>query len=178
MSKKPIFNQYATTHQTAGLTIHRLIATGLGVGYIRKGGGTVAAVLCCAVWYLVSPGLDGPGTVQTGDYAVAGPLLITAFITTIGIWSATVVEPQWGKDSYRVVIDEVAGMCLSLLFIPIHLKTLLAGLVLFRVFDILKPFGIRRLEKLSGGWGVMLDDLLAGLYANLLLQSALAFDLI
>ena len=82
------------------------------------------------------------------------------------------------KTATGVVIDEVAGMCLSLLFIPIHLKTLLAGLVLFRLFDILKPFGIRRLEKLRGGWGVMLDDLLAGLYANLVVQGALAFKLL
>ena len=178
MGKKSVFTRYVTTRQTAGLTIHRLIATTLGIGYIRKGGGTVASVLCCAVWYLLQPGPASPEVAGSADYALVGPLLITGFITTIGIWSATVVEPQWGKDSYRVVIDEVAGMCLSLLFIPIHLKTLLAGLVLFRLFDILKPFGIRRLEKLSGGWGVMLDDLLAGLYANLVLQGALAFKLL
>ena len=178
MGKKSAFAQYVATRPAAGLTIHRLIATSFGIGYIRKGGGTVASAVCCGIWYLAQPGLAQPGLAQPGDYALVGPLLITAFITTIGIWSATVVEPQWGKDSYRVVIDEVAGMCLSLLFIPIHLKTLLAGLVLFRLFDILKPFGIRRLEKLSGGWGVMLDDLLAGLYANLVLQGALAFKLL
>ncbi len=156
-----------------GLTLHKAIATGLGIGYIRKGGGTVASILCCGVWYLIYP-----VPYQAGGYSFFTPLLITGFITTIGIWSATVVEPQWGKDSYRVVIDEIAGMCLSLLFIPIHLKSLLAGLFLFRLFDILKPLGIRRLEKLGGGWGVMLDDLLAGLYTNLLLQSALALNIL
>ncbi len=135
----------------------------------------MASVLCCGAWYLARPIQAGPELGQSGSYALVGPLLITGFITTIGIWSATVVEPQWGKDSYRVVIDEIAGMCLSLLFVPIHAKSLLAGLVLFRLFDILKPLGIRRLEKLNGGWGVMLDDLLAGLYTNLVLQGALAF---
>ncbi|MVM39028.1 phosphatidylglycerophosphatase A [Spirosoma sp. HMF3257] len=149
--------------------MHKLIATGLGIGYIRKGGGTVASVVCCGIWYLVRPGM-----VQPGGYPLFAPLLITVLITTIGIWSANVVEEEWGKDSYRVVIDEVAGMCLSLLFIPINEKSLLAGLVLFRLFDIAKPFGIRKLEKLPGGWGVMLDDLLAGLYANLVLQGSLA----
>ena len=148
--------------------MHKLIATALGIGYIRKGGGTVASVVCCVVWYLVRPGMAQPG-----GYSIVVPLLITVLITTIGIWSATVVEQQWGKDSYRVVIDEIAGMCLSLLFIPINEKSLFAGLFLFRLFDITKPFGIRKLEKLGGGWGVMLDDLLAGLYANLLLQGAL-----
>ncbi|MFD2935756.1 phosphatidylglycerophosphatase A family protein [Spirosoma flavum] len=149
--------------------MHKLIATGLGIGYIPKGGGTVASVVCCGIWYLVQP-----DAVQPGGYLFFAPLLITVIITTVGIWSATVVEQQWGKDSYRVVIDEVAGMCLSLLFIPINEKSLLAGLILFRLFDIFKPFGIRKLEKLSGGWGVMMDDLLAGLYTNLLLQGALA----
>jgi len=69
-------------------------------------------------------------------------------------------------------------MCLSLLFVPINEKNLLAGLFLFRLFDIAKPFGIRKLEKLSGGWGVMLDDLLAGFYANLLLQGALVLRIL
>jgi phosphatidylglycerophosphatase A len=149
--------------------MHKLIATGLGIGYIRKGGGTVASIVCCGVWYLVRPGM-----VQPSGYSVFVPLLLTVLITTIGIWSASVVEKEWGKDSYRVVIDEIAGMCLSLLFIPINEKSLLAGLVLFRLFDIVKPFGIRKLEKLPGGWGVMLDDLLAGFYANVLIQSSLA----
>jgi phosphatidylglycerophosphatase A len=172
------------TYQTNRIAVHKLIASVFGVGFIRKGGGTVASILCCAVWYLVRPGLAQPGAAQPGlarpglaqpdTYSFYVPLLITILITGVGIWSATVVERQWGKDSYRVVIDEIAGMCLSLLFIPIHAGSLLAGLILFRLFDILKPFGIRRLEKVSGGWGVMLDDLLAGLYANLLLQGAVA----
>jgi phosphatidylglycerophosphatase A len=148
--------------------MHKLIATGLGIGYIRKGGGTVASILCCGLWYVA----------QFGSYPFFAPILITSLIIIVGIWSATVVEHQWGKDSYRVVIDEIAGMCLSLLFIPITLKTLLVGLLLFRLFDIGKPFGIRKLEKLSGGWGVMLDDLLAGVYANVLLQVGLALNLL
>ena len=147
------------------------LQAGFGVGYIRKGGGTVAAVLCCGVWYLA-------GSTQAGDPSFGIPLMITVFITALGIWSATVVERQWGKDSYRVVIDEVAGMCLTLLFIPVNVSTILVGLVLFRLFDIFKPLGIRRLEKLRGGWGVMFDDLLAGLYANLLLQGAVALNLL
>lgn len=163
--------------------MHKLIATGLGIGYIRKGGGTVASIACCAVWYAAQPGAAQPGLarpslVQTSGYSFFVPLVITMILTGVGIWSANVVEQQWGKDSYRVVIDEIAGMCLSLLFVPITGQTLLAGLLLFRLFDIFKPLGIRKLEKLSGGWGVMLDDLLAGLYANLVLQGAIAYRLL
>lgn len=153
--------------------MHKLIATGLGIGYIRKGGGTVASVACCGLWYLAQYEVTRPET-----YPFLIPLLLTALITAVGIWSANVVEAQWGKDSYRVVIDEIAGMCLSLLFVPINAKSLLAGLVLFRLFDIVKPFGIRKLEKLPGGWGVMLDDLLAGLYTNVLLQVFLVIGLL
>jgi phosphatidylglycerophosphatase A len=82
-----------------------------------------------------------------------------------------------GKDSYRVVIDEVAGMWVSLLFVPITTPTLVAGLVLFRFFDITKPLYIRRMEKLPGGVGVMMDDVLAGVYTNILLQIGLHYTL-
>jgi phosphatidylglycerophosphatase A len=68
------------------------------------------------------------------------------------------------------VIDEVAGMCISLLWIPATPLNIFIGLVLFRFFDILKPLFIRKLEALPGGWGVMFDDVLAGIYANIILQ--------
>ena len=147
--------------------MHKLIATGLGIGYIRKGGGTVASVVCCAVWYMAQLNATHPA-----GFSFFFPVVITLALLAVGIWSANEVEQQWGKDNYRVVIDEIAGMCISLLFMPITVKSLLAGLVLFRLFDIVKPFGIRKLEKLPGGWGVMLDDVLAGVYANVLVQAA------
>jgi phosphatidylglycerophosphatase A len=152
--------------------MHKLIATGLGIGYIRKGAGTVASIVCCGVWYTLSTST----LIPQGDLGIV-LLFVTAMITAVGIWSSTVVEEQWGKDSNRVVIDEIAGMCLSLLFVPVSVKNVLIGLFLFRLLDISKPFGIRKLEKLSGGWGVMLDDLLAGFYANMLLQIAIRVGL-
>jgi len=110
-------------------------------------------------------------------FALAFPALLgimnlsTVAILAIGIYSAGKVEEKWGKDSSRVVIDEVAGMCLTLLFIPVRWQYVLTGLILFRFFDIVKPLYIRRMEKLKGGWGVMMDDTLAGLYSNLILQA-------
>jgi phosphatidylglycerophosphatase A len=80
------------------------------------------------------------------------------------------VEKNWGKDNQKVVIDEVAGMCISLLLVPLSVPYVAAGLILFRFFDITKPLYIRKAEHLPGGWGVMLDDVLAGIYTNLLLQ--------
>lgn len=142
--------------------MHRIIATGLSIGYIGRGGGTAAAAACCLGWYLAFSGGVDP--------LVA--VLVTVIITDLGVWAADRVEPLWGEDSPRVVIDEIAGMCISLLFLPVTWATVFAGFVLFRFFDIAKPLYIRRVEGIPGGWGVMADDLLAGLYANVILQVA------
>lgn len=150
------------------IQVHKLISTSLGIGYVGRGGGTVAAVATCLVWYLWQGGGNELGLWQT-----AAAVLVTA----LGVWSSYKVEPCWGKDDKKVVIDEVAGMCVSLLFIPVSGATVLAALVLFRFFDIAKPFGIRSTEKLPGGWGVMLDDVLSGVYANLVLQGLIYLKL-
>jgi phosphatidylglycerophosphatase A len=113
------------------------------------------------IWYLAGAG---------GNESFFIEASVTVVILALGVWSAGKVESQWGKDSAKVVIDEVAGMCLTLLFIPVKWQYMLIGLVLFRFFDIVKPLYIRRMEKLNGGWGVMLDDVLAGIYSNIVLQ--------
>jgi phosphatidylglycerophosphatase A len=143
------------------LGFHRLVSACLGIGYIRKGGGTVAAIVCCIVWYFAWKG---------GNEHFWAPVVVTLAVLVIGIWSAGKVEAGWGEDSYRVVIDEVAGMCITLLFVPVKWPYVVIGLVLFRFFDIVKPLYIRKMELLDGGWGVMMDDVLAGVYANLILQ--------
>ena len=149
--------------------LHKLIATSLGIGYVGKGGGTVAAVFTCICWYFwherFVPGL----WLRLG---------VTLVITVIGIISSDAVEPFWGKDDKKVVIDEVAGMCISLLFLPASIGYIAAGLVLFRFFDIVKPLYISKAEKLPGGLGVMLDDVLAGICANILLQIIFRFNLL
>jgi phosphatidylglycerophosphatase A len=143
------------------MLFHKLLATSLGIGYIGKGAGTAAAIVTALIWFGIS----------TLGFAGFFPALIGTFIIiAFGIWSGNVVEPIWGKDHNRVVIDEVAGMCISLLWVPATPLNIFIGLVLFRFFDILKPLFIRKLEALPGGWGVMFDDVLAGIYANILLQ--------
>ncbi|MFD2146419.1 phosphatidylglycerophosphatase A [Mucilaginibacter antarcticus] len=104
-------------------------------------------------------------------------ILLTLAVTALGVWSGNKVEPLWGKDHSRVVIDELAGMFISLLFVPVTIPYLIAGFVLFRFFDIVKPLYIRRLEALPGGWGVMADDVLAGVYASLILQIIICLGL-
>lgn len=142
------------------MIIEKIITTCFGIGYIKKGGGTYASIVCLLVWYFA----------QAGGVSLPGQVLVTLVLTALGIYAGNVVEKEWGKDSYRVVIDEVAGMCITLLFVPLEWRYLLTGLVLFRVMDIFKPLYIRRMEKFPGGWGVMLDDVLAAIYAHLLLR--------
>lgn len=139
----------------------KLIASIFGIGHL-KGGGTWAALLTAVCWYWLQP--------------VFGiQLLVLILVSALGVVSGNRVEAEWGKDSSRVVIDEVAGMMLSLILIPQRWEAVLAALVLFRFFDIVKPFGVRKMERFSGGWGVMADDWLAGFYANITLQLVLQF---
>lgn len=98
----------------------------------------------------------------------SGPGLAVFFgaVALGGTWAAHRAEPLLGtKDPGAIVIDEVAGMTLSVLGLPLTLPVLAAGFVLFRVFDIVKPFPARASQRLRGGVGVMVDDLIAGLYA-------------
>jgi phosphatidylglycerophosphatase A len=148
--------------------IYRLISTFLGIGYTPKGGGTVAAVVCCIAWYFTWRGGNEHFWIQA---------LIIVIITVVGAWTAGKMEAEWGEDSYRIVIDEVAGMSLTLFAVPVRWPYIVIGLALFRFFDIAKPLYIRRMERIGGGWGVMLDDMLAGLYANLLLQIVVFINL-
>lgn len=141
------------------IKLHRIYASCLGIGYL-KGGGSVTAALVCAAWYFLAAD-SGAGNLL---------ILLTVLVTAAGIWSGNKVEKDWGKDSSRVVIDEAAGMMISLLLIPVTTVHMAAAFVLFRFFDIVKPLYIRKAESIPGGWGVMMDDVLAGVYSNLVLQ--------
>lgn len=142
------------------LKFNKIIASIFGIGFL-KGGGTYAALVTCGgIWLLWQ------------SQAFQNPLyllIITILITLLGVYVSNKVEPDWGEDSSRVVIDEVAGMLIAMLFIPANIYFLLAGFILFRFFDIVKPLYIRKMEALPSGTGVMMDDVLAGVYSNILL---------
>ncbi len=139
------------------INLAKLTATVCGIGYIKKGAGTAAAAVYCIAWLLLPL-----------NHELQVILLI--FVLGVGIWSANKLERIWGHDSNRIVIDEIAGMIIALLFVPVNIKYVLAGFILFRFFDIVKPLGIRKAEQLPGGFGVMADDVLAGIYAQLILR--------
>ena len=99
-----------------------------------------------------------------------GLVIFFVVVTLVGAWAAHVAEAALGeKDPGAIVIDEVAGMTLSVLLLPFTLPVLLVGFVLFRIFDVVKPFPAGRAQALRGGFGVMVDDLIAGLYALIVL---------
>lgn len=149
------------------MKLNKIIASVGGIGYVGKGGGTVAAFAFCIIWLLLPAGYSH-STWQ---------VVITFFIVAIGVWCSNAVDAVWGKDSNKVVIDEVAGMAITLLFVPQQMCFMMAGLIAFRFFDIVKPLGIKHLEKWPKGWGVMADDVLAGLYALIVIQLLLQLKL-
>jgi phosphatidylglycerophosphatase A len=148
-------------------------ATFLGVGRLRPGPGTWASVAATLLWSLWGMPRGhrwgaGAGPLQHGPALLT--LAAAALVTALGIPAATRVEREAGReDPGFVVIDEVAGQWLTLAVCRPDWAHALLGLLLFRLFDITKPWPARRLEALHGGLGIMLDDLAAGAYGMLVL---------
>jgi phosphatidylglycerophosphatase A len=108
---------------------------------------------------------------------VASPLhelVLIAVLLVAGIWSAGVTGREMGQeDPGPIVIDEVVGMLVTLWWVPVNLTGFILAFLIFRVFDIVKPFPAAQCERLPGGWGVMLDDVMAGIYGNLVMRGLL-----
>jgi len=149
-----------------------LTATFFGAGRLKPGPGTWGSLATVIVWALASSRIP----VASRAWAT---IIAAAVVTLIGIPAATRVARASGlKDPQFVVIDEVAGQLVTLVAVPLAWKTFLVGLILFRVFDIWKPFPIRRLERLPEGTGIVVDDLGAGLYALVVMHLLLHFGLL
>jgi len=152
--------------------LHKVIATGFGSGYFPIAPGTAGAVLATAVWL-------GLSCVFTSFHLFIATALLVVLFTFLGVWSSGIMEAEWGKDPSKVVIDEMVGVWIPLLIVNSdnthYIYYALAALLLFRLFDIFKPFGIRKLEAIEGGWGIMLDDILAGLYSLFILYGVECF---
>ena len=137
------------------------IGTGFGAGFWPWGPGTAGAVLATVIWLLLHQWLAASVLM-----AVTAALIVV--FTALGTWATARLEPLWGDDPKRVVVDEMVGVWTPLL-VANGWPTALAALVLFRFFDILKPLGIRALDRRRGAFWVMADDLLAGAYSAVVL---------
>lgn len=145
---------------------HEIISTGLYTGLIPFAPGTAAAFVALVIWYIL--------------YLILSPTLLfwttiglIIVVTIIGVWTSNVMEKYWGPDPRAVVIDEYVGTWIPLLVAPYGDYTwifAIIGFALFRIIDIFKPLGCRKIEEtMPGGWGVMFDDILAGIYALVIL---------
>jgi phosphatidylglycerophosphatase A len=137
-------------------------ATGLGAGYIPLAPGTFGSAVGLIIWALLP---------QTP--AIQAAEIIGLF--AIGVWSGNVAERHFGRgDPSQVVIDEVVGMLITLFLNPVGWGGAAIGFLLFRIADIVKPFPANRLERWPGGLGIMADDAMAAVYANLVLRAVTA----
>jgi phosphatidylglycerophosphatase A len=138
------------------------IATVGGAGYVPVAPGTVGSAVGVAIYFL------------TWHWSKSAQFALVVGISAIGVWASGVAAAHFKKeDPGYVVIDEVAGQLLTLLHSNVGLIGATAGFVLFRTFDIIKPWPARRFEDLPGGVGIMADDLMAGAYGWLVLQGLL-----
>ena len=147
------------------------IATFFGVGLLKPGPGTWGSLAATAIWYF------GLRAVHLSGWAVALASVAGVVVVTLaGIPAATIVERECGReDPGFVVIDEVAGQWLVLAAAPVEWRHALVGFLLFRLFDIVKPWPARQLERLHGGTGIVVDDLAAGGYGLLILLAVRHF---
>jgi len=149
-----------------------LVATFFGIGRMRPAPGSCASAVTVLLWaglaYALAPSFRTPVAV-----------VLAVVVTLIGIPAATQVARGSGvRDPQFVVIDEVAGQLVTLIAVPLAWKSFLAGFILFRVFDIVKPPPVRQLEALPEGTGIVLDDVAAGLYALGVVHLFLHFGLL
>jgi phosphatidylglycerophosphatase A len=139
--------------------IAKLVATFFYVGYFPYAPGTMGTLAAVPLYFLVS------------GFPYYFYIPFTVLFIVLSIWAAGVAEGIFGeKDPGLIVADEVSGYLVTMIFIPFSLTNLVIGFFLFRLFDIVKPPPSRQAEKLSGGLGVVMDDVMSGVYANIVLQ--------
>lgn len=142
------------------------VGTFFGAGLLKPGPGTYGSVAALILWYVVAHIFR----LSTGALAV-GTLIAAVAVTLIGIPASTIVARESGReDPGHVVIDEVAGQLIALIALPAVPGYAVLGLLLFRFFDILKPWPVRRFERLPEGTGIMMDDVAAGILALICAQ--------
>jgi len=148
--------------KTEKLSFSTLLASLFGIGFIPFMPGTFGSLAAFGIYMLI------PASFWFyGQYIVMGLLLV---LSLAAVFISRAAEKILGEDAGSIVIDELLGYFVATLFLPHNWLIGLYAFILFRVFDIAKPFPIYRSQRISGGWGVVIDDLIAGLYANLLIQ--------
>jgi len=152
----------------------RVIATALGAGYSPVAPGTCGAIVACLLYWF------------GGDFNTMSLGLIIVIAFVLGLITSTKLEAEYiahvgsekGHDPQFIVIDEFVGMMIALVALPKSILITILSFVLFRFFDIVKPFPIKQSQKLPSGWGIMMDDILAGLCSNIIVQLCLVLKIL
>ena len=139
--------------------LRKLVATLFFSGYAPIAPGTAGSAATAIFYYFFCSSLG-----------VATWLIVLVTIFSIAVYTAQEMEREWGKDPGRVVVDEAVGFLATVAFLPHSLWMALVGFFVFRALDITKPPPARRLEDLPGGWGIVVDDVVAGIYGNVLIR--------
>ncbi len=143
----------------------RALASGFFSGYSPLAPGTAGSVVALAALWLLCPSRG-----YVGGSALVWLVGASVALLAGGWWLTSQVEREWGKDSKRIVMDEFLGQAVAVALLPKDPLLWAAAFVAFRALDVVKPFPARRLESLPGGAGVMADDIVAGVYANICVQ--------
>ena len=176
-----------TPARTGGDHLALAIAT-CGVGFIPIAPGTFGSVVGIGLWALVRGGVlailwplagrNNLNLLHISYGLIAAQLVSVVVVTLVGTWAASRVEKlQGAKDPGKVVIDEVAGQFIALIAVPLQFEswwTIITAFLLFRFFDIVKPYPAGKFEDLHGGLGIMADDVVAGIYAAIGVAVAVA----
>lgn len=146
---------------------HKIVATGFGAGFAPKGPGTFGTAVAFLISFLLHFFFAETFLLWECSWSY---VLFNLLVLLLGVWSSHFMEGIWGKDAQRIVVDEMSGFWIAMIFVPWSIQNALMAFVLFRAFDITKILGVRKMESTGRGWGVMMDDVLAGIYANIVLQ--------
>lgn len=148
---------------TDKIDLYSFLASFFGIGFLAKMPGTWGSLAAFGIYFLLPLGLF------TGS-ALYFSLPLLLLFSLLAVYLSTKAELSLGHDSPHIVIDEVCGYYTAVMFLPQSWLIGLYAFVLFRVFDIAKPWPVNVSQKLPRGWGIVVDDLLAGIYANILIQ--------
>lgn len=145
--------------------LKKLIGAGFGSGFSPVAPGTIGSFFALIPAYFV-----------VWIHPLLAPIILSVIFSALSLWVANTCINAWGDDPGKMVMDEFAGQSLVFIGLPIHRSIedwwlVLAAFIFFRLFDILKPMGINKLQQLKNGWGILLDDLLAGFYALICLKT-------
>ncbi len=155
------------------MKLHKIISTGLGSGYSPTAPGTAGSAVGVLLFYAFNALLNSLNLPMQA--ILSAHILLIAILYAVALWAIHKTHKHWKHDDNRIVIDEIIGVGIALLATPLSWKIYATAFVLFRVFDIWKPLFIRQIDNIKSDNGVILDDVLAGVYAGLILQIIIYF---